>query len=89
MSYSLPSNQAVEHLWVLCISWARVTTEWGKITAAALQSTEDYKNMHWVDKYTEEDAQTSSVSIYKDVCVYEYIEMMGTKKLHHEIIHHF
>lgn len=32
--------------------------------------------MHLVDKYTEENAQALSVSIYKDVHVYKYIWVM-------------
>lgn len=32
--------------------------------------------MHLLDKYTEENAQTLSVSIYTDVHVYEYISVM-------------
>lgn len=42
--------------------------------------------MHLVDKYTEENAQTSSVSIYMDVHIHEYIWVMQKNP---EIIHYF
>ena len=37
--------------------------------------------MHLVDKYTEENAQTLSVPIYKNMRVYEYIWVMLKKTL--------
>lgn len=42
--------------------------------------------MHLVDKYTEENAQTISVSIYMDVHIHEYIWVMQKNT---EIIHYF